>query len=71
MFSFCPFKVLTFQILSFEILTWIFQITETQNPEMHGQLWNADVYNPNPLVYYVHVCCLLTVACFYIYFCLQ
>lgn len=27
----------------FQILTWIFQICETQNPEMHGHLWNADV----------------------------
>ena len=29
------------------------------NPELHGHLWNAVVYNPNPLVYYVHVCWLL------------
>lgn len=47
--------------ISFQILTWISQITETQNPEMHGHLWNADVYKPNPLVYtYMCVgCCLL------------
>lgn len=68
-FSFCLFKVLTFQILSFQILTWIFKIIETQNPEMHGHLWNADVYNPNRLVHYVHVCWLLPAFIFTFAFC--
>ncbi len=56
------------KMLSFQILTRIFQIIETQNPEMHGHLWNADVYNPNPLVYYVLY---MFVDCCLLYFCLQ
>lgn len=67
MFSFCLSKVLTFQILSFQILTWICQITKSQNLDMHGHLWNADVYNLNPVLLFV---CLNIIACFFIYCCL-
>lgn len=40
----------------------------TPPKKMHGHLWNADVYYPNLLVHCVT--CLLTVACFHLYFCL-